>query len=269
MQVFVSGRVSMRIPFSAVIAAVLLAAAPVRAQDLSATCHASSSYDLTLRPQDVLFDRPTPAPMRVELHDGSLRTDGVAVALTPAQQDRLSLFERDLQALAPRVRQVARNGVDMAMQALRAEVDGLGLSAATRAEFDRRLAAHASELKQRIASSQSTHDWQGDLLQQYANQVSADLMPLVAGDLGQQAIDAALAGDLSAAASLRDRAGSLVTTLQPRLQQRMQALRPQIEALCPAIERLARLQQGLRDAHGQPLNLLQVGPTGGAAAPSE
>lgn len=258
----------MRIPFFAVMVAVSLMAAPVQAQDLAATCHASSSYDVTFSPQDVLFDRPTPAPMRVELHEGSLRTDGVAVALTPAQQDRLSVFERDLQALAPRVRQVAQNGVDMAAQALREEVAGLGLAAATRVEFDRRLAAHVTELKQRIARSQSTHDWQGDLIQQYANQVSADLMPLVAGDLGQQAINAALAGDMQTAADLRDRAGSLATTLQPRLQQRMQALRPQIEALCPSIQRLARLQQGLRDAHGQPLNLLHVDATSGASAAS-
>jgi hypothetical protein len=95
-------------------------------------------------------------------------------------------------------------------------------------------------------------------------------MPLVAGDLGQQAIDAALAGDLQRAADLRDRAGSLMTTLQPRLQQRMQALRPQIEALCPSIQRLARLQQGLHDAHERPLNLLQVGAAsdGSAVAPS-
>ena len=245
---------------------LLWVALPLRAQDLSTTCHASSSYDVTLQPQGVLFDRAAPAPMRVELHDGSLRTDGVAVALTPPQQDQLSVFERDLRALAPRVRQVAQNGVDMAEQALRAEVAGLGLAAATRGEFDRRLAAHADELKQRITRSQSTHDWQGDLTQQYVNQVSADLMPLVAGDLGQQAIDAALAGDMQSAADLRDRAGSLVTTLQPRLQQRMQALRPQIEALCPSIQRLARLQQGLHDAHGQPLNLLHVDATSGASA---
>lgn len=248
---------------------LLLIASPLHAQDLSTTCHASSSYDVTLQPESILFDRPAPAPMRVELHDGSLRADAVAVSLTPPQQDRVSVFERDVRALAPRVRQVARNGVDMAMQALRAEVDGLGLSAATRVEFDRRLAAHATELKQRIARSQSTHDWQGDLIQQYADRISADLMPLVAGDLGQQAIDAAMSGDLQAAASLRDRAGSLVTSLQPRLQQRMQALRPQIEALCPAIQRLARLQQGLRDSHGQPLNLLQVGAeASGSTTPS-
>jgi hypothetical protein len=236
----------------------LLVASPLHAEDLSTVCHATSSYDLTLQTDSVLFDRPSPAPTRVELQHGSLRTDGIAVALDPAQQDRMTLFERDLRALAPRVRTVAQNGVDMAVQALRAEAAGLGLRADTRAELERRLNTQAAELKRRIAGSQSTHDWQGDAAQQYANQAIGNLMPLVAADLGQQAIDAALAGDLQAAASLRDRAGSLATDLQPRLQQRMQALRPQIEALCPAIERLGRLQQGVRDNRGQPLHLLQI-----------
>ncbi|CAM5572602.1 hypothetical protein [Rhodanobacter lindaniclasticus] len=50
----------MRVPFSIMLVATLLMAAPAQAQDLAATCHASSSYDVTLRPQGVLFDRPRP-----------------------------------------------------------------------------------------------------------------------------------------------------------------------------------------------------------------
>ncbi|HXD36625.1 MAG TPA: hypothetical protein VN624_08200, partial [Rhodanobacter sp.] len=83
---------------------LLWIASPLQAQDLAATCHATSSYDVSLRPDSVLFDRAAPVPTRVEMHGGSLRTDGIAVALTASQQDRLSLFERDLRALAPRVR---------------------------------------------------------------------------------------------------------------------------------------------------------------------
>ena len=94
----------------------------------------------------------------------------------------------------------------------------------------------------------------------YENEMVADLGPLVAGDLGQQAIDAALNGDLQTAANLRDRGAALATQLQPRMQQRMQALRPQIEALCPSIKRLAQLQQGVRGVHGEPLHLLQIDP---------
>ena len=237
----------------------MLVALPLQAQQFANTCHASSSYDVTLRADSLLFDRAAPAPLRVELQQGTLRTDGMPVRLSAEDQDRLSLFERDARALAPRVREVAQNGVDMAAQALRAEAGGMGMSADTRAEFDRRLAADAGEIKQRIAASRSTRDWQGDVGEQYGNQIVADLMPLLAADLGQQAMNAALSGDLQAAANLRDRATSLATELQPRLQRRMQALQPQVAALCPAIQRLAELQQGVRGNDGRPLNLLQIG----------
>lgn len=239
---------------------LLLIALPLQAQQFASTCHASSSYDVTLKTDSLLFDRAAPAPLHVELQQGTLRTDSVAVHLNAEDQDRLSLFERELRALAPRVRTVALNGVDMAVQAMRTEADGMGLSADTRAELDRRLAVHAGELKRRIAASRSTHDWQGDAANQTMNQISSDLLPLLAADLGQQAINAALSGDLQVAASLRDRATDLATELQPRLQQRMQALRPQVEALCPSIQRLAELQQGVRGSNGQPLDLVHVGP---------
>ena len=237
----------------------LLPAVPwLHAQDLAATCHASSSYDVTLKPGSLLFDRPTPAPFHVELQQGALRTDGAIVKLNAENQDRLALFERDLRALAPRVRTVARNGVDLAAQALRTEADGMGLGADTRAEFNRRLEVHATELKRRISVSQSTHDWQGAAADQAMNRIVGDLLPLLAADLGQQAIYAALAGDLQAAASLRDRAADIATELRPRLQSRLQALRPQIEALCPSIRQLAALQQGVRGSNGQLLDLLQI-----------
>jgi Protein of unknown function (DUF2884) len=240
---------------------ILSTALPVlRAQDLAATCHASSSYDLTVRPDSLMFDRPQPAPFHVQVADGSLRTDGTAVRLGAEEQDRLVLFERELRALVPRVRTVADAGVDLAVRAVHEEAAGMQLAPATMAELDRRLAAQAGQLKQRIAQSNSTHDWQGDAGQQLADRIVGDLAPLVAADLGQQALAAAMNGDLAEAARLRDAAADLATQLQPRLQRRMQALRPQVQALCPSILRLAELQQGVRGADGQPLGLVQVNP---------
>ena len=236
-----------------------LASLALHAQDLATTCHATSSYDLTVAPDRVLFDRPQPAPRQVELRDGSLRTDGAAARLQAEDQDRLALFERELRALMPRVKAVATKGVDLLASAMHDEGARLSLDADTRAELDRRVATRAVELKQRIAASNSTHDWQGNLADQYANQLASDLMPLLANDLGQQAMNAAMTGDLQAAARLRDTAADLATQLRPRLEQRMQALVPQVQALCPSIQRLAELQQGIRGAGGQPLDLLQVG----------
>lgn len=235
-----------------------LASLGLHAQDLATTCQASSSYDVTLKPAELSFDRPQPAPFHVELHDGSLRTDGQPVSLRPEDQDRIALFERELRALAPRAKNVARNGVDLLAQSVREEAANLGLSAGSMADLNQRLDARVAQLKQRIDASQSTHDWQGDLADQYANQIAGDLLPVIAGDLGQQAVQAAMSGDMQAAASLRDRAGDLATQLRPRLEQRMQALRPQLQALCPSIRRLAELQQGVPGANGQALNLLQI-----------
>ena len=239
---------------------ILSAALPaLHAQDLAGTCHASSSYDLTVKPDSLLFDRPQPAPFHVQVADGALRTDGQPVRLNAEAQDRLALFERELRALVPRVRAVADAGVAMAVRAIHDEAAGMQLAPATLAELDRRLATHAAQLEQRIAQSNSTHDWQGDAAQQLADRIVGDLAPLVTADLGQQALAAAMNGDLAEAARLRDQAADLATQLQPRLQRRMQALRPQVQALCPSIHRLAELQQGVRGADGQLLKLVQVG----------
>lgn len=241
------------------VALVAANAGAATAPDLADTCGASSSYDLTITPDALRFDRAAPAPRRVDLRDGHLVVDGVAVAPGTEQRDRLTLFEQELRALAPKAKAVARNGVDLAVQAVRAETGGLGLAADTRAELERRLAAHAADLKRRIDASSSTHDWQGDAFDRYAGDIAADIAPLLVADLGQQAVSAAVSGDLDAAASLRDRAASLGGDLQPRLERRMQALRPQIQALCPSIRRLAELQRGVRDARGHPLDLLDIG----------
>ena len=243
------------------LATVVLAAAGagLHAQDLATVCHATSSYDLTIRPNQLVFDRPAPAPTQVVLSGGSLTTDGQAVVLNDEDQDRLAVFERDLRALVPRVKAIAQQGVDVTMQTVRNESGSLNLDADTQAELSRRLATHAGELHQRIAASYSTHDWHGDAANQYANQVIGDIAPLLASALGQQAISAAMSGDLQQAATLRDRASNLAGGFQPRLQRRLQVLRPEIQALCPDIQRLVELQQGIRAGNGRSLNLVQVG----------
>jgi hypothetical protein len=239
-------------------AGLLTLSASAHAQDLGDTCHASSSYDLSVSADALVFDRAAPAPRRIEIRDGRLRIEGAARALNTEDGDRLTLFESGLRALLPRVRQVAVRGVDLAIEALRAETGPLDLGAGTQAELGQRLATHAADLKRRIAASHSTRDWQGDAFERQVDVIVADVVPLIAADLGQQAIDAALGGDLDTAASLRDRATDLATDLQPRLEHRMQVLQPHIEALCPAIRELHALQLGLRGSDGRPLHLLDI-----------
>lgn len=236
------------------------AVVPAQAQELADVCHASSSYDLTVTTGALVFDRAVPAPRRIELREGRLVVDGAATAANAEQRDRLALFEQELRALVPDVKRVARNGVDLAAAAVRDESVRLRLGAETRSELARQVAAHAADLKRRIDASTSTHDWQGDAFDRYANDIVAGVAPLVAADLGQQAVTAAVGGDLDAAASLRDRAAGLTGGgLQRDLQGRLQAsLRPQVQALCPSIRRLAELQRDVRGADGRSLDLLEI-----------
>lgn len=238
---------------------LVLAAGNLHAQDLSQVCHATSSYDLTLRQDQLVFDRSQPAPTSVVVAAGSLQTDGRRVPLNAEDQDRLTLFQRELVALVPRVKTVINRGIDVAVQTVQQQADELSLDATTRAELQRRLAADATNLHQRVATSQSTHDWHGNAADQYANQIAGDIAPLIASAMGQQAISAAMSGDLQQAATLRDQAADLTTGFQARLQQRLQVLRPDIQALCPDIQRLAELQQGIRASNGRPLDLVQIG----------
>lgn len=237
----------------------MLAGGCLHAQDLSTVCHATSSYDLTVQQGRLIFDRASPAPTRVVIGSGSLQTDGQAVSLNAEDQDRVALFLRETEALVPRVKAIVQRGVDIAVQAIQQESAGLNLDDETRAELQRRLQTDTANLHQRVAASNSTHDWHGDAANQYANQLISDIAPLLASSLGQQAVSAAMSGDLQQAAALRDQATNLASGFQPRLQQRLQVLRPDIQALCPDIQRLSALQEGLRASNGRPLNLIQVG----------
>ncbi|WP_300615416.1 DUF2884 family protein [Dokdonella sp.] len=235
-----------------------LLAASAHAQDLADTCRASSQWDLTVAPDRLRFDRAQAAPRRVELHGGRAVTDGVPLRLDTEQSDRLVLFEQDLRALVPKAKAVAREGVRLATEAVRAEVAQLQPSAETRRQIDAMLAARSAELGRRIDATTSTREWQDDVVQRWIGDASAEILPLLAADLGAQALAAAAGGDLGAAAALHERASGLATDLRPRLERRMQALRPRIEALCPSIRRLHELQQGIRGANGRALDLVEI-----------
>ena len=229
-----------------------------RAGDLLDTCHAGSSYDLTLTAGSLVFERAAPARRRIEMRDGALRIDGVPMALNAEDDDRLALFAREVRALVPKARAIAQRGLDIAAGVVRSETRTLVASPQARAELDRRIAVHVAELRRRIATSDSTRDWQGAAFERDVDAMAGDLVPLLTAELGGQAVTAALGGDVDAAMALQARAGELGNGLQPKIERRLGELRPDVAALCPAIRRLQELQQGLRDGNGRALELLEI-----------
>lgn len=239
-----------------------------RADSLADICNASSTYDLTVRPTGLTFDRPNSPPREVWMHAGTLRVDGATAALNTEDRDRLTLFERDVRALLPKVKPIASHGVDLAALAIRKEVAILAPSAAASGVLDQRIDAHVGDIKARISRSNSTHDFHGEAFDQYASKLVADIVPLVAADMVQQAISDALSGDLEGAAQLRDQALNVASTLEAKLRQSLQPLRPQIQALCPDIRSLDALETGITSAlpAGGRLNLIEIDAPPAAAS---
>jgi hypothetical protein len=230
------------------------------AQDMGTTCQVASTYDLTVRPDSLVFERADVAPRTVRMQDGNLSTDGRPVSLRPDEQDRVALFERNVRALVPKVKAIANDGVDLAARAVRDEAATAAPGAAGSGELDRVLNTRVADIKRRIAASQSTRDWQEDAMRAYAQEIVSDVTPILTQDVGGEAMQLAMNGDLQEAAALRDRVASVSTGGQARVVARLEAaLKPRVQALCPSIRQLIDLQSGLHDATGRPVLLLEPG----------
>ncbi|HET7663491.1 MAG TPA: DUF2884 family protein [Rhodanobacteraceae bacterium] len=242
-----------------VLLASAMASGGAHAQSLLDACHATSSYDVTISDNGVTFDRAQPEPRRVHLNDGRLGINGKPVNLDAEDSDRVTLIERTVRTLEPKVKAIADRGVDLAAQAVREQA--AASASGESGELDARLASVSADLKARIAASHSSHDWHGPAFQQYANQTVARIVPLLASGLLQQAVTAALSGDLDAAAQLRQRATHMATALRTRIRQKLQVLRPQVQALCPSLRRMDQLESGIHTPlpGGVHINLIDVG----------
>lgn len=233
-------------------------------EDFSNLCHASSSYDLTVGPSSLEFDRSSPAPRKVTMHAGSVSVDGIPLRLNTEDGDRIALFEDEVRALVPKAKGIADQGVERVVKAIRATLAAEFDDADTRAQFDRVLARRSAELKRRIADSMSTHDWQGDSFDRYTDAITADLAPLVTSAYAERAAASAREGDLGAVLAGAHPGGLLAGVIDGDLGQRLAAtlapLRPQVKALCPSLQRLADLQRAVRGADGKPLDLIGIDP---------
>ncbi|MGH8163739.1 MAG: DUF2884 family protein, partial [Rhodanobacteraceae bacterium] len=99
----------------------MAAAGTARGADLADICRASTSYDVTLRPDALIFQRGAPDARTLVLSRGSLAVNGRDVAMDDEDRDRVALIERDARALAPRVKAIAQRAVDLGAQAVREE----------------------------------------------------------------------------------------------------------------------------------------------------
>ena len=235
--------------------------APVLGADLDAACRVRSNYDISVRAGAVLFERAAAPAQSIEMSRGNLKANGKPVALGVKDRDRISAFETTLRGLIPRVKALAQRAVDLSIAAIREEAASASPKSAADPQLNQRLETRARDLKMRIANSTTSKDWRGATLNRYTAEVLSDVLPLVGGDLAQQALEIALRGDLAAAGALTNRAAGLRASLEARIRNRLEVLRPEVDKLCPALRRLDALESAVGAAlpGGGHLDLLEVG----------
>lgn len=237
----------------------LLLAAPAHARDADDTCGARSNYDLTVTDAALQFERKSAPPQRLEIRRGNLAVNDNAVALRAQDRNRIAAFESTVRELVPKIKTLARRGVDLSVFAIREEAASASPVSAADPQVNARVDARAQELKLRIANSKTSKEWRAGQMNGYLTAVLADVAPLIAGDLAQKALELTLQGDLAGAVALKDRAAALRASLETRIRSRLETLQPEIDKLCPSLRKLDALESGIIQTlpDGSRLNLVE------------
>ena len=223
---------------------------------VDAHCQIESAYDLNIEPERLIFTR---TGSEIVFAQGQLYLDGNAVVLSRADSERVTAFERDIRALIPEVRKIATEAVDIAFVALERVVETFA-SEANRAGFIAELDGMRSEISTAVAQAQSSQALDSSELQGRIEGFVSRIAPRIAGEFAAQAVSAALSGDESAANAIEERAKRLEKEIEASVEAPARALEARVNALCPRVEELDRLenQLELRLPNGDPLNLLEV-----------
>ncbi|MGH8618159.1 MAG: DUF2884 family protein [Burkholderiales bacterium] len=224
-------------------------------------CTVRSRYDMTVTDAALVFERTAAPGQHLEMQTGRLAANGALVELGLADRNRIAAFETNARTLVPQLRALAQRGVDLGVAAIREEAAATSPKSATNVQLNARLDARARTLKARIAASNSSKDWRGPAVKRYMAEAMTDVVPLIGGDLAQQALEAALRGDLAAAAAIKGKAERVRPSLEARIQRKLETLQPEVDRLCPALRQLDTLESGMAATlpDGSRLNLVDIG----------
>ena len=239
----------------------LVLALPGGGHALEPACRTSSDYDITLTDAELQFEPKNAAGQRLAMRRGELAVDRRALALGADDRKRVAAFESGVRDLVPKIKTIAQRGVDLMVTAIREEAVSASPESAANPDLNARVDARAGQLKLKIAQSATSKEWHADALQGYMAALLSDVVPLLTGDLAQQAIERTLRGDLAGVLALKDRAAALRGSLEKRIRARLDSLQPDIGRLCPALRELDRLESGVtqRLPGGARLNLINLG----------
>jgi hypothetical protein len=223
----------------------------------------STPYDVDVTAAGLSFHRTDGKPAEIFLHDGALRVDGKAVAVSRADADALRRYEAGVRALMPQIATIAREGVELGFSAMTT----VTLSFAEgdqRGRMLEKLKRKQAEALREIDEGVGAGHWSSDRMTETVSGSVSDSVGELVGSVTSSAVTAALSGDASKVAALQARADSLDKTMDREMNKRSKALEAKANAICPQLNDLASLQKGwgVRLDNGKPLELMTMKPKG-------
>lgn len=206
-------------------------------------CSFGTDYDVRVQPDGIAFERDDGTPGRVFMHDGALRVDGRAMAVSAGDAARLREYEGQVRRLLPEVAAIAREGVDIGFDALTTVVATFADEPAERSRLTEELNAQHRQALASVDNGLGQGVWRKHSVEDLMEHQVGDAVSTLVGTVTAKAVKAALSGDQSQVAALEARADSLDKSIDKEVNARADRLGARADALCPQLARLDQLQQ--------------------------
>jgi len=223
---------------------------------IDSRCEVNSPYNLKVEPSRLVFSKEGAV---IAFAQGQLYLDGKLIDLSSADSDRVAAFEQDARALIPELKAVAHEAIELAFVALHRVIDTFATDS-NKASFNAELEAMRNEIASAVTRAESTSEFENGDFETKISEFATRMAPRVAGELASQAIAAAMSGDGTTANAIEAKAKRLERDIEASVEAPAKALEARVDALCPRVQALDRLdnQLELRLPNGEPLNLLRV-----------
>jgi hypothetical protein len=247
-----------------VLALALAATAPAAAFAHShinvGDCGVHSDYSLSIKPDRLVFTKKSGTPAEVEIAHGTLTVDGKSVAVGDADAKRLRDAEREVRALVPEIKGIARDAVAIAFDAVGQVAAAFARDGDRARASAERIAKLGKEIDRKIAETDSFDHWQDADIDRLVDTTIEAVVPEIVGNVTAEALKVAFTGDEAAAAELEARASGIEKSVDRAVAKEAAALEGRVDALCPRLRALERTEDELdvRLADGSRLDLVHV-----------
>jgi hypothetical protein len=222
-------------------------------------CELHSDYTMRMHGKAFVFTSDREAARHVAIGGGRLFVNGEEVKLSAADHERVRRYEAELNRLVPQTQELVVEATDIAFSALTEVARGFANDAGDRTTVAKLEASHAKVLADLQRQPVMLFDGD-DIGERIIKPMVSQYVPVIAGNAVSGALSVAFSGDSRKARDFERRMDRMGSEIERKVDGRVDALEPKVQALCDGTRELDRIENGLalRLDDGEPLELLRT-----------